>query len=195
MGRGVVTAQPDQGKADIGVVTSDEDVNIALQQNTLISQAIVSAWTQIGINESDIETKSFFVRPVYDYSNGATLVRYEVEHILEVRFTDISIAGLIYQSAIEAGANIARTMEFTLSNHEKVYQQALQKALENAREKAETMALSIGAQLIQPPTKVIEATPMMASSLRAQELFHGAPPIYVQELSVEATVSVIYEYL
>ena len=116
-GNGSITVQPDQARIVIGVVTENQNVQQAQQENTRISNAIIQAIKQLGIDEKDMRTTTYSVSPRYDYIEGKSVLRgFEVEHLFEVTVNDLSKIGAIYDAAIRNGANRSGTIQFRVSN-------------------------------------------------------------------------------
>ena len=156
-GKGQITVKPDQAKLTIGVVTENPQVQIAQQENAMISKRVIEALKQIGIEENAIKTSIYSVQPRYDYVDGRSILKgYEVEHQLEVTVKDLSKVGTVYDVAIKNGANRSGGVQFSVTNPDAYYREALKRAVHNAREKAEGLAQTIGATLTTIPIKIVE---------------------------------------
>ena len=199
-GKGQITVSPDQAKLTLGVVTENSNVQIAQQENAVISNSVIDALKQLGIEESAIKTTIYSVQPRYDYVEGKSIFRgFEVEHLLEVTVKDLSTVGLVYDVAIKNGANRSGGIQFLVANPDVYYREALKRALHNAREKAEGLAQAIGAVLNNIPTQIVEqdqqeriypAFSTQVASATTQE----APPIQTGNFTIPARVKVHYSY-
>ncbi|WP_110112343.1 SIMPL domain-containing protein [Bacillus sp. CGMCC 1.16541] len=197
IGRGEVEAIPDTISLVIGVRTEDENVKDALQINSLTSTQMIEALNNNGISGDQIQTKSFTVNPKYDYSDGkTTLIGYEVQHLFTIKVKDVKQAGEVYDVAITNGANIAQDIQFSVSNPEPFYNEALREAILNAQEKAQTIAKTIQVTLNPFPTEIVESSQLRESSPKVFGLgsVSAAPPIQAQELTISAIVKVVYHY-
>src|SRR3954454_4255306 len=74
-GEGHITARPNQAKLTLGVVTEHTSAQAAQQENTEISNRVIKALKQIGIDESEIRTTVYSVQPRYDYHEGKSILR------------------------------------------------------------------------------------------------------------------------
>lgn len=200
-GKGQVTTTPDQAKINIGVATENPNIQLAQKENTRISNQIIVALKNLGINESDITTVTYSIFPRYDYIEGKSVLRgYEVEHLFEVTIQDLTITGLVYDAAIQNGANRSGTIQFLVSNPEKYYQEALSKAVINAGKKAAVLVQTIGAYLHPIPVKIIERgvqqgpVPRPYTFQVAGASTEGPPPIQEGRFTITANVTVIYSY-
>ena len=128
-GKGQITVKPDQAKLTMGVVTENPQVQIAQQENAMISKRVIEAFKQIGIEENAIKTSIYSVQPRYDYVDGRSILKgYEVEHQLEVTVKDLSKVGTVYDIAIKNGANRSGGVQFSVTNPDAYYREALKRA-------------------------------------------------------------------
>lgn len=200
-GKGQITVKPDQAKLTIGVVTENPQVQIAQQENAMISKRVIEALKQIGIEENAIKTSIYSVQPRYDYVDGRSILKgYEVEHQLEVTVKDLSKVGTVYDVAIKNGANRSGGVQFSVTNPDAYYREALKRAVHNAREKAEGLAQTIGATLTTIPIKIVElvhqqerVSPAFSTHVAAATT-QEAPPIQTGEFTIIARVKVVYAY-
>ena len=200
-GKGQITVKPDQAKLTIGVVTENPQVQIAQQENAMISKRVIEALKQIGIEENAIKTSIYSVQPRYDYVDGRSILKgYEVEHQLEVTVKDLSKVGTVYDVAIKNGANRSGGVQFSVTNPDAYYREALKRAVHNAREKAEGLAQTIGATLTTIPIKIVElvhqqerVSPAFSTHVAAATT-QEVPPIQTGEFTIIARVKVVYAY-
>ena len=200
-GKGQITVKPDQAKLTIGVVTENPQVQIAQQENAMISKRVIEALKQIGIEENAIKTSIYSVQPRYDYVDGRSILKgYEVEHQLEVTVKDLSKVGTVYDVAIKNGANRSGGVQFSVTNPDAYYREALKRAVHNAREKAEGLAQTIGATLTTIPIKIVELVhqqervyPAFSTHVAAATT-QEVPPIQTGEFTIIARVKVVYAY-
>lgn len=199
-GQGTVTAKPDTVIITLGVRTEHTNVQEALAENAKRANNVIRALKTIEVNEEDIDTASFSIYPKYNYSNGtATLTGYEVEHIFDITVKDTKKVGNIYDTAIASGANIARQIQFRLANEQPYYQQALMLAVKNAKEKAITIARTLGLPMHDMPLQIKEesvAPPFPRAPYSATTLAESstATPIQTQDIIIKATVQAVFSY-
>lgn len=200
-GEGRVITKPDQAKINIGVSTENPNVQQAQQENTKISNQIIDALTRTGISENDIRTVTYSIFPRYDYIEGKSILRgYEVEHLFEITIRDLTKTGLVYDAAIQNGANRSGTIQFLVSNPEQYYQEALSKAVIDAGKKAAVLAQTIRAALYPIPIKMIERSMGQGSAPRpyafqvAGVSTEGPPPIQEGRFTITANVTAVYSY-
>jgi len=200
-GKGQITVKPDQAKLTLGVVTENLNVQIAQQENASISNRVIDALKQMGIEETNIRTTVYSVNPRYDYIEGKSILKgYEVEHLFEVMVKDLSTIGVVYDVAIKNGANRSGGIQFLVANPDIYYREALKRAVHNAQEKAEDLAQTIGAMISKVPIKITEQSepqervyPTFSTQV-ASATTKEAPPIQTGDFTIHARVKVIYAY-
>ncbi len=141
-GTGQVSVNPDLAILRLGVQSTGEDVTQIQAENGRISQQILDALHELGIN--DIKTYEYQIEKMYDYENGQRIDKgYSVRNIFEIRTTELGQVGVIIDTAVQHGANVVDFINFDVENPEVYYQQALTMALNNAFQKAKTISSSL----------------------------------------------------
>lgn len=201
-GEGRINMTPDRAKINLGVVTENASVQEAQQENATISNQVIQALKQTGIDESAIRTTIYTVYPRYDYIDGKSILRgYGVEHQFEVTINDLTSVGMIYDLAIKNGVNRSGEIQFFVANPDIHYREALRKALHDANEKAKEIATTIGVHLSVNPYKIKEI--FQQQEIRPRPLYESqvagvstqnVPPIQSGEYQIKAEVEVVYVY-
>ncbi len=190
-GQGQVTAVPNIAVIHLGVQTNGENLTAIQQENARITQSIIQALQRMGV--SDIKTFQYSINKLYDYEDGRQIDRgYSVRNILEIRTTNLDMVGNIIDAAVTSGANVVDLISFDVSNKEYYYQQALNMAVMNAMQKADSVAMNLGAA--NPvPVRIVENTIAPIQPYYRQELA-AATPIMPGTLKIEASVTVDFEF-
>ncbi len=193
-GRGQITVDPDLAIIRIGVQTTGDNVTETQSENARISQNVIDALKLVGIDE--IQTRQYRIEKLYDYVNGAQIDRgYEVRNVVEIRTGDIEHLGTIIDTAVYNGANVVDSIQFTLSDPDAYYQQALNLAVDNAISKAENIAYNLGVLTSPIPMLITEnyinAIPFSNTVAMRGEI---ATPIESGDIQVIANVTVEFEY-
>ncbi|MCM3704568.1 MULTISPECIES: SIMPL domain-containing protein [Cytobacillus] len=158
-GEGKLAVQPDQANIKLGVITEDQELQKAQEQNAAAISNVKKALNAIGITDKQIQTSDFSIFPQYDFVDGKQIFRgYKVEHILDITVNEIENTGLVVDTAVDSGANTVRGITFETENSQELYQKALGLAVLDAIRKAETIASSLRVQLISTPVSVSEGT-------------------------------------
>ncbi|MFL6563191.1 MAG: SIMPL domain-containing protein, partial [Bacillus sp. (in: firmicutes)] len=118
---------------------------------------VIESLISMGITKNHIQTFDYRIESDYDYEQGKQIFRgYKITHILQVKIEDLSIIGKVVDTAVLNGVNNVSNVQFTASNKESFYQQALILAVKNATQKAKTIAGTLQVTLIPTPIAVVE---------------------------------------
>ncbi|MGN7178076.1 hypothetical protein BK139_09375 [Paenibacillus sp. FSL R5-0490] len=168
-GEGKIAVQPDEANIKLGVLTEDQELQKAQEQNAAAISNVKKALNAIGITDKQIQTADFSIFPQYDFVDGKQIFRgYKVEHILNITADEIENTGLVVDTAVDSGANTVRGITFETENQQELYQQALSMAIMDAYRKAETIASSLRVQLISTPVSVSEGNSGMVQPVSFQ---------------------------
>ncbi|MFS0837454.1 SIMPL domain-containing protein [Paenibacillus sp. 1P03SA] len=196
-GDGIVSVVPDRAVIVLGAVTEGESLAPLQAENARIISAVIDSLLQLGIPRDSIQTDEFRIDPQYDFQDGKQIFRgYRVTHLLKITTERVGETGTIVDTAVSKGANSVLGISFRTSQPQKYGKEALALAVRNAREKALTIAASLGVTLAAVPESVQELSrpnepvPYKATMLAASP----ATPIQPGELQVYAAVSVRYTF-
>ncbi|RFU68000.1 DUF541 domain-containing protein [Bacillus sp. V59.32b] len=180
----------------LGVITENKDPAVAQQENANAISKVINSITGLGIPENQIRTVEYRIEPQYDYQDATQIFRgYKVTHLIQITISKIKQVGEILDTAVNNGANTVSSLQFTLSNQEVYYNQALSLAVENAREKAVSLAKILGVTLNKIPDLVQEISVNQPILFESTALVKSvATPIQPGELDIPAVVRVEYSY-
>ncbi|MEO3947602.1 SIMPL domain-containing protein [Gorillibacterium sp. CAU 1737] len=197
-GEGTVTAVPDRALIVLGVVTEGPNLSAVQRENTQAITNVVAQLTRLNIPKEQIQTVTYRIEMVYSNEEDTqTLKGYRVTHLLQIMVYPIELTGRVVDTAVQSGANIVSSIQFTIGRPEAFYNQALANALQDAAIKAQTIARTLGATLARLPVKVTEETrgPELPVPFQGAFLAQSAStPILPGELTIRATVRVQYPY-
>jgi len=144
-GTGTVSLVPDLATFSVGITTQDALVATAQAANAETMQAVLDTLTSLGVSPDDLQTDSYSVYPVYDYSTSSpTVTGYEISNTVTVVVRDVAQLPSLLDAAVEAGANNVYSLGFQSSEQTAAYDQALKAAAQDALRKAALMAQAIG---------------------------------------------------
>ena len=149
-GYGWASAEPDMAKVSLGVLTQAATATEAVQQTAEKMSRVIGALKEMGITEDNMKTEHFSVYPVYSRSDLPEVIGYRFSNVIIVDVHDLNMVGRVIDEATEAGANQVQGVTFTLSENKSraMKLEALQKAAEDADLKAETIASSLGIEIV-----------------------------------------------
>ncbi|MBI9043835.1 MAG: SIMPL domain-containing protein [Anaerolineaceae bacterium] len=197
-GTGQVYLIPDIAYIYIGVITESEDVATALTENNNSAQKIVSDLSGLGIAEEDIQTTSFNVFPVTDYSPmGEPLeTKYRIENTVNITVRDLGQIGNLLSIVVQSGANNIHGIQFDVLDKSEAVKQARQMAVDQAKQQAEELAEAADVELVRILS--ISAydsglTMPMAEGKINPGLGGGQAPISAGQLIISADANLTYE--
>jgi uncharacterized protein len=208
-GEGRVFAAPDIAELSFGVqsgrkTTAKEALAVLEKQ----IQSSFDAVKKLGVEEKDIRTESFWLNPVYDWTQnqGQVFRGFEASQSLRVKVRDLDKVSDVLEAATAAGANQAGGVNFTIDEPEAKRSEARAEAIAQAKEKAQKMAADLGMRLgrirgFSENGSGGYPTPMMMRAEAAMGMGGGADgdmakqsiPLPAGEQEIVAVVSVMYE--
>ena len=195
-GEAVVTAKPDQAQIDVGVVTQAETSQTAVAQNAQKLEETLKRLRGLLGNNADIKTISYTVSPNYRYPKEGgepTITGYTATNIVRVTLDDLTQVGKVIDTATQGGANRIQNLQFMLKDEQTVQAQALSKAAISAKQKAESLASSLGLNIIRV-LSVIESSPVSIPMRNAAfSEREASTPIEPGMIEVRANVTYIVE--
>ncbi|MFC3041500.1 SIMPL domain-containing protein [Virgibacillus xinjiangensis] len=195
-GKGSVSAAPDAASVQLGVVTENDMLAQAQEENNATMNRVLEALRDQGIPAEDIRTTVYQIEPRYDYVDGAQVFRgYEVRHEVTVTISDLARIGRVIDAAVQSGANRVSGVQFFMANQGAAYQQALQKAYENAVAKAAALAAAMQVSLDVTPIHITEQSTPTIQPYTAVALAEDAgTPIEPGQLTVTAEIEAAFMY-
>lgn len=195
---GSVFLVPDVVDIDLGVQTQATTVGSAVSTNNRLAAAVMSALTEQGIQNSDIQTSYFSVSPQQQYDNTGTPtgdVTYWVDNIIHVKLRQPDKLGDVLQSAIAAGANSVQGVSYSVSDPSQAQADARQKAIEIAQARANLIASAAGVRLGQPTTISVSVGlpgPRTTGAVAAEDGPGSNVSVSPGSLEVQAQVTISY---
>lgn len=196
-GSGVVKVKPDIAIVTLGVITENENLQIAQKENSIITNNVIDSLKKMGIEEKDIQTKSYSIQKVYDYIEGKRVFRgYKVSNYLSVTIREIEQTGLIIDTAVENGANNVGNIEFKLQNPKSYYRKALDIAIKDVIIKAQGIGKTLRVKVNTIPREIIEERYNYRPIFRAPYEKDGetVTPIKLGQIEISASIKAIFSY-
>ncbi len=148
-GEGKIAVTPDIAEMSFGVTTGVQTTAKVASDKVAADMAkILAAVKGLGVEDKDIDTESFYLNPVYDWTDGRQRLRgYEATQSLRVKVRDLKKVSDVLTAATDNGANQAGGVQFTLDDPEGKKDEARTEAIANAKKKAEDLAAQLGQRL------------------------------------------------
>lgn len=139
---------PDKASFQVSVYAQGDTAEAAQQQGAELTNAVIEALKEAGVEDKDIQTTYTNVSPTYDWStNEPVITGYESNTSLSVTGADIEAVSGLMKACIAAGATGVDGPRYYVSTYDEAYQQALAEAVAATKPKAEAMAKAAGVTL------------------------------------------------
>ncbi len=154
-GHARVTVEPDLVLLTVGVEATADTVAEARAEAAGAMDAVVRAVKAHGLEDQDVQTRSFNIWPQYEYpevTSGGTrtrrqvLVGYTVSNMAGIKIRDVDAVGAIIEDVAEAGGDKTRIdgVNFSVEDPEPFMAQLRQEAVRDAVAKADHFASLTG---------------------------------------------------
>lgn len=192
---GTAEAEPDQARITSGVMTEAPTAREALTGNTEAMNKVISELKTKGIDAKDIQTASFNVEAVMDYSKDGQppkLRGYRVSNQVVVLVRDLDKLGSVLDDLVSAGANQVQGLAFEVSKAETLKDEARKNAIANALRRAKLLAAAAGAevgQVLQISEETTPDVPVTFAAPRFAKVQAASVPIERGSSTLEARVT------
>jgi len=171
-GNAHIHAKPDEAVVTLGVRTSADTAQAAMDQNSQAMTEVLDALRALGLGDKDLATQSIDLSPRWD-NRGQEVIGYEASNSVEVTIHDLNMVGRVIDTGVSSGANIAGGIQFRVSDENQGVEDALASAVSDAKAKADAMAAAADATVGQAMTIT-------------QGGGQSQPPIYAQRVAYAA---------
>jgi uncharacterized protein len=194
---GTAEAEPDRARITSGVSTEAETARDALTKNSETMSKIIDQLKAKGIDAKDIQTASFNVEPVLDYSKEGAPPKvrgYRVSNQVIVLVRKLEQLGEVLDNVVSAGANQIQGLGFEVSKEDTLKDDARKEAVANALRRAKLLAGAAGAE-VGNVLQISEETTSNGPVMFARGLAKAAAPsvpIEAGTSTLEARVTVTW---
>jgi len=199
-GTSELSFDPDQAEVWIGISIIKDTAAEAQSESNKVINKIIDGLRSKGIQDNDIETERLSLYEERTWKNQESkVIGWRATQTLKVKTIDLGKVGTIVDIAVNNGANQINNINFGLTEakEQEYKQQALAEATKSAKQKAETIASSLGAKLGKIKT-VSESNfnyrPMIyAMEAKAtSDMVEEAAQIMPSDVTVTANVNIVY---
>lgn len=144
-------AEPDAAVVVLSVITQGQQALNAQQENARKSDAVIQALKAAAGSDLEIKTSDYSLQPQFDYRDNKLpkIIGYEARNSVMVTMGDLTKVGAVIDAASRAGANSVGGVAFILRDNSPVRGQALAEASRQALKKAQSIAQSMGGQVVR----------------------------------------------
>ena len=193
---------PDEAIVYVLVQTKGVTAEAAKNENSRISDSVLTSLIKIGIERKDIQTENFNIYPEYDWSNGTqNLIGYAASNYIKVITKDFNNVGKIVDAAVDSGALINYiNFDLSIEKSNEFKAAVLANASLDARRKAEAIAGGLGKKLgalvrVETSDYNYYPVPLYRAEEAAADVSVKSVATNIQptNLDITATVSVTYK--
>jgi uncharacterized protein YggE len=198
-GQGKVTAVPDIITLSVGVESQEASVAMAQSRAAEAMGRVMTALTDNGVAEKDIQTQYFSIRKVTRWDQEKeeeVVIGYRVTNTVTAKIRDIDKAGSIIDAVALAGGDLTRinNIGFSIDDPSDYYEEARELAMADAKDKANRLA-ELADVTLDKPIYISESswTPPITRDVM---VVAGGPapatPITPGEMEISLSVQVVY---
>ncbi len=198
-GQGSASAVPDEVTISFGVTKTSGTVSDAQSQTNNAIENILSNLKKLGVSDKDLKTTNYSVNPDYNYNGRQKISGYTVTQNIDLKLKDIKNTNEAIDTITANGANLVGQIQFGFSESakSKLEDQARKEAVGNAKQRAESLAKTVGIKL----GKIINVSeesnsqprPIFLESVKARDIETPTTNITPGENSVNITVTLTYQ--
>ena len=186
---GTVEQVPDRAQLGFAVVTRADTAKQALEANSADTRRMVDALERAGIDAKSIQTQNVSLDPHFT-ENGSRIDGYTARNSVAVS-SPIGRAGSVVDAAVAAGANEISGPSLSVSERDRLYQDALKDAVRAARAKATAIAQAAGVQ-VGAVTNAVESGGAPQPYVYQAARLSASAPIEPGTQKIEANVTVTF---
>ncbi|UCH42380.1 MAG: SIMPL domain-containing protein [Dehalococcoidales bacterium] len=200
-GMGKVTVVPDIASLRLGIEAEGDTVSVARDQAAEAMDAVMTALTENGVADNDIQTEYFTIRRITQWDREKeqeVITGYRVINMVTAKIRDIDNIGTVIDAVADAGGDLTRvdSIDFTVDDPSDYYDEAREEAMAEARDKAEQLAELAGV-ILGNATYISEGSQIPpvtrgGYAMDVAEEMEVETPVSPGELEVILTVQVIY---
>lgn len=199
-GTGSVQVKPDQLSLTFVVKSREWNVNTATTGNATITERVINALKDAGVDSSDISTHDYRItQETYWENNREYPGRYNVTNTIRILVRNTDLSGAIIDAAVRAGANGLTGFEYLVSDTTSALRQARTLAVQNAQDAASLFAGASGVK-VNEVLDISEGSNYTSRSANSKVMYldvasegvGATTPIETGTVTVTASVNITY---
>ena len=183
-GHSEMMVSPDMAKVSLGIVTREKTSKQAAERNAAVAQSILTAVKKAGVAAKDIRTTDYSIEPwTKYYRDTSRQLGYQVQNTMVVTVRNLGRISDVIDASVGAGANDVQGVSCGFADEEALRRKALALAVKNARQKAESIAVTLGVQAGDPLSVTEQGEYAPAYEYRLHREVVAAKPVYRTPIS------------
>lgn len=192
-GRAKIMAMPDAAFLSLAVESTADQAQDAVRKNAVLAERVLKVLKKLSEKSDEIKTSAYSLSPVYEKGNRASPSGYRVRNTIILKTNNLDKVGAFIDEAAKAGANRLGSLTFSSDREEALRKDAAAEAVRQAIKSAENLAGAADLKVkriisISYAPKWRIPSPMLMADM-------GSPstPVEAGQISIEATVNVVFE--
>lgn len=141
---------PDTASVSFTLTRKDTNLNRARESVDDRIKNILRSLKSDGIEEKDIKTTNFSVRPEYNYTQRRQVFDgYRVNQTLELTIRDIDAASVVLGKIGALEVDNVSSLRFYVEDDEEIRDELREEAIDDAKDKARALARDLGVELVE----------------------------------------------
>ena len=188
-GIGRVSLPPDTVTVDIGAEARAAQLAEATAE---VDRRMREVLARVKVAGVDVRTIGYNVEPIADSrpqagDAGSRIIGYRATNIIQARTHDVAGIGRLVDAAVAAGANVVRSLRFSLDPPDRAESDARRLALQDAASKAQQLAAAAGVKLGR-----LLAVTESSGGVRPMGVTMMAAPVEAGQLDITVIVQARY---
>ncbi len=149
-GIGKVTMSPDVAVMTFGISSTSKTISEAQKQNTTLMNTLIEKIKATGVVDADLQTKDYSAYEKLEWNaqtQKSESAGWVVSQSLAVKIRDVQKISMIVEIAGQNGSTSISGPTFTVDDQSTYEASAREKALAEAKQKAETIAQTLGLEI------------------------------------------------
>jgi len=155
-GDAIVSKRPDVAFISVGAEAQASTAGAAQRDLASIMSKLIAKAKSMGIQDSEINTGSYNVGPMYS-SDGRTITGYQASEQLALKWHNVDTVGNALDGLVQQGGATRISVSFGLNDPKGAQAEARSLAIADARSRASAMAKAAGVQLGQV-LRIVDST-------------------------------------
>lgn len=199
VGKGEISAEPDQVILSMSVSAINLNVNAAKQEADQKYKMVLAAAKGQGVARTDIQVTSINMQPEYNWRNNTqVLIGTRVSRSLSITVNDVESVAPLLQELVESEVSTINSVQTGFQDREGMARKALAAAIADAKDKASFLAKQFGKELgsahtiaeFSQPNPVFR--PFNSGMMEAKLTSAEPPQEHFGKQQVTARVSVVF---
>ncbi|WP_185880044.1 SIMPL domain-containing protein [Cetobacterium sp. 2A] len=148
-GKGIIKLAPDRADIDFTVLSINEDLSKATENNRKIMEQVDNELKNLSIDKKDIKTKEYSLNRAKENEKD-TVSKYYVRNRFSITVSDLEKIGSIIAALEKSGVNEVSGLNFYSSKEDEMLKEAMVLAYKDAYGKAQAVGQEAGYKNIKP---------------------------------------------